>query len=1097
MKAWLALPLFLLLPGRPLAATGTEGVEELSAEDAMQAVVERRLEPALKEPPAAEAEPPKKLSAEDALQAAAERNLAPVPLVGVPPAVASAPPAPALSLRRRAALLAQQGRYDEAASLFSRAVAARPQDVVLRKDLMWTVWYTGRYENAIAVAREVMAQSPNDLEALNLIGQAQIAMGNAEEALATFRRSFRINPKQLPVKKAIARALLQTGDFKTTETALRELTAKEPREPLWHSALGHVYFDHYRFAEAEAELRQAVALDPTKLEYQTKRAQALYFGGHKKEGYALLSKIAAIKPPYWPAILYAVDLASINSHGEQSAALLAGQLDEVAPQDEPKLMHLALLYRDLGMDKEFLVTTRRLLQLDPDNPRVLDILATYHDAHGNTKEAIRLAELAIKADPDFMTVRDTLINALEVSSQPVKALAAVEARIAMDPTDYGRLPDLARLYFDVGRPKEGRRLLLDWLARHEHEKNVLPIILYHGLTPYPDDPMLAAPIHLTVDRFDEQIGALRAAGYKPISAAQAADWFKGKAKLPPKPILVTFDDARYDSFRYGEPVLRKYGFKATMFSPMHNVELGTRHFANWPMIKEEARTGIWEIQAHGDMGHTFIRVDVSSHTGLFMVNRRWRPERKRLETAAEWLGRVREDHESSKRKIRKRLGYAPRVLAYPEGDYGQQGESNFAGAITESLHLCRNSYDLCFTQNKYGVNLRSRDPARAFRVEPRQDWTGAHLVAHFADENPFTRMYRALLAQDTWEKRPHDAFYWLSQVRAAGASPQILAADEANIRFTAGEKSQGILLAQQAVSLGNMPMFDEMLSIMKIRIRPMWTPGVEYYQDNRTRRNLRLSQSVGAWTVGANEWDLDQFYGTYKERDFDLITDLGGGAGYRRLFGPYQSLALGLGGHHYSAGVKDGVTAQGNYRSDWTDAFNTNLQGAYQPYDTAAALKAGVWERRGAVQAEIGREDEWDAKLQSLYANLTDHNQRYTEQISLAHPIMSQSNFHWMGMVLYDALSFVSPNYYSPQHLLQYQGGVGYKGELTPDLKVEASYLPGFGHETHSRDQFIQSMNFVLEKKWGDWLSIKPEFALTKTPTYQDTILSLSFSYRL
>ena len=1072
MRTWRAAILLLcLLPWPPEAAAAGDTGESLSPEEFMRAVAE------------------------------------PAPLPKIQPGAVLESPAQAGGLRRQAALLSRQGRYDEAAALFARAAALRPQDMVLHKDLMWALWYAGRYEKTMDAAREVMRLAPNDLEALNLIGQAQIALGNAEEALATFRRSFRLNPKQVPVKKAIARTLLQTGDYKTTETALRELEAKEPSEPLWPSALGHLYFDLYRFPEADAELRKAIALDPTKLEFQTKRAQALYFGGHKKEAQALLRRLAAVKPPYWSAILYAVDLASVNARNADGAAILAGQLEKVTPEDEPKLLKLSLLYQEMGMDKEYLDTTHRLLQLDPANPRVLDILASYFLAHGDAKEAIRISKIAINLAPDFTNPRETLVNALEVSSQPAKALAAIEARMAMDPTDFGMLPDLARLYYDVGRPKEGRRLLMDWLARHDREKKFLPIVLYHGLTPYPDDPMLAAPIHLTVDRFDEQIHALRDAGFSPITAAQAADWFKGKAELPAKPILVTFDDARYDSFRYGGPVLRKYGFKATMFSPMHNVELGSKHFANWPMVKDESRSGTWEIQAHGELGHTFIRVDVSSHTGMFLVNKLWRANRRRLETDPEWWARIREDHESSKRKIRKRLGYEPRVFAYPEGEYGQQGESNFTGAAMESLRLCRKSYEVCVTQNRYGINLRSRDPARAFRVEPRQDWTGTQLVEHFANDNPFTRTYRALLAQDTWDKKTHDAFYWLDRVRAAGAGRQIVMADEASIRFAAGEKSRAIALAEQAVSLGNLPENMHMLgnlpetrhilNQMKLQTRPQWTPGVEYYQDNRTRRNLRLSQSVGAWSIGANEWSLSQFYGTYKEQGLSLISDLGGGAGYRRLFGPYQSLALGLGGHHYSGGVRDGVTAQGNFHSDWADAFNTDLQGAYRPYTTAAALRAKVWERQGAVLAEIGRNDTWKVSLQSLFANLTDNNRRYTEQFSLSHPVLYQSNFRWIGTFVYDTMIFVSPNYYSPQHLQQFQGGVGYKGDLTPEIKAEASYLPGYGNETHTRGQFIQTLNVGLEKKWGDWFSIKPEFAMTKTPSYQNTILAFSFNYRL
>jgi len=1014
------------------------------------------------------------------------------------PALAAAEggaPPQASELRHQAAALAQQRRYDEAAGLYEQAAALRPQDIFLHKDLMWTLWYAGRYDKALDAARRTMRLAPNDLEALNLMGQSQLAMGDEEEALSTYKKSFRLDPGQLPVRKALARIHQQMRDYDEAVAAYRDLAAREPREPLWHSALGHVYFDMHRFDESEAELGKASTLAPDNLEFKTKRAQALYFGGRKKEGTDLLWKLASAKPPYWPAILYAVDLSSVNGRAAEGAALLAGHLDKVTPEDEPKLEQLSLIYKELGMEKEYLSASRRLLKLNANSPMKLNDMASYFLSKGDAKESARLSRLAIKTTPDFFSAWGGVSDSLELSSQPVKALAAHAAELALDPTDTTLIIDQARLLYSAGRHKESRDAVLRFLAGNE--KVFLPILLFHGLTPFSDDPMLAAPIHLTTDRFDEHIRALRDAGFTPITATLAADWFKGKARLPAKPILVTFDDARFDSIRYGDPVLKKYGFKATMFSPMYNVELGSTFYADWKLLKEKAGNGVWEIQAHGDHGHNFIPVDAAGRTGLFLVHKLWREDKKRLETDAEWKARVREDHESSKRKIRKRLGYEPRVFAYPEGDYGQQSATNFNGVAAESLRLCRRSYEVCLTQNSRGMNLRWRDPARAWRVEPRQDWSGRKLIELFGDENPFTLAYRVLMAEAVWEKKTREAFGWLDQERASGASPKLLLADEARVRFGAGEQSRGLALARQALALDNGPDNQSLVQSMSLVIRPKWTPGIEYYSDSRTRRNLLFSQSVGSWSLGANELSLSQFYGTYREHGFGTITDNGGGADYKRLFGPFQSLALRLEGHHYSEGVKDGVAAQGDLHSEWTDTFNTDLQGVYRPYDTDSALRANIRERHAKVQGTLGTDDSWKGTLQSQFASLTDNNRRYTDQLTVAHPVRTDSNFLWIGQFLYDATSFVSPYYYSPQNLLQFQAGLGYKGQLTPEIKVDANYLPGYGRETHTRGEFIETLDLGLEKNWGDSFSIKPGFSITKTPTYQNFILAFSFSYRL
>ena len=49
----------------------------------------------------------------------------------------------------------------------------------------------------------------------------------------------------------------------------------------------------------------------------------------------------------------------------------------------------------------------------------------------------------------------------------------------------------------AGETREARKFLTHWV--HENEKSpVLPIVLYHGLTPFVDDPMLAYPYHYSV-----------------------------------------------------------------------------------------------------------------------------------------------------------------------------------------------------------------------------------------------------------------------------------------------------------------------------------------------------------------------------------------------------------------------------------------------------------------------------------------------------------------------------------------------------------------------------------------------------------------------
>jgi peptidoglycan/xylan/chitin deacetylase (PgdA/CDA1 family) len=91
----------------------------------------------------------------------------------------------------------------------------------------------------------------------------------------------------------------------------------------------------------------------------------------------------------------------------------------------------------------------------------------------------------------------------------------------------------------------------------------VPILMYHRIAV--DGPVALGRFRVAPDLFIAQMAALHRAGYR---TASLADWVNAIARhepLPGKPLILTFDDGYRDFLTAAIPVLRYYGFSATVF----------------------------------------------------------------------------------------------------------------------------------------------------------------------------------------------------------------------------------------------------------------------------------------------------------------------------------------------------------------------------------------------------------------------------------------------------------------------------------------------------------------------------------------------------
>lgn len=165
---------------------------------------------------------------------------------------------------------------------------------------------------------------------------------------------------------------------------------------------------------------------------------------------------------------------------------------------------------------------------------------------------------------------------------------------------------------------------------------VIPVLNYHSVTIEPGNIVVISPAKLK-----EQMAYLKKNEYHPLTLGDFIAIMDGRMEAPSKPVLLTFDDGYTDNYEEAMPILKEFGFPATLYVSPGMTE--TPGYLNWDQIKEIQKAG-WDIQPHG-----------MTHPSLPKLN----AEEQRKEIL------------EAKKQIEDELGTPAETFCYPFGEYNQ------------------------------------------------------------------------------------------------------------------------------------------------------------------------------------------------------------------------------------------------------------------------------------------------------------------------------------------------------------------------------------------------------------------------------------------
>ncbi|GGP22760.1 poly-beta-1,6-N-acetyl-D-glucosamine N-deacetylase PgaB [Silvimonas iriomotensis] len=208
------------------------------------------------------------------------------------------------------------------------------------------------------------------------------------------------------------------------------------------------------------------------------------------------------------------------------------------------------------------------------------------------------------------------------------------------------------------------------------------VLCYHEVR---DDVwVLPDPYAISTRRLAQHFEWLRENGYHVISVDDILDARAGKKPLPPKAILLSFDDGYRSFYTNVFPLLKAFGYHAVQGVVGHwidategaEITAESRNYSRddimtWAQIKELSDSGLVEIASHSFNEHHGSQANPQGNQLPALITHVYDPVANAYETDAQYTARIRNDLQQNSDLIAKHIGKAPRVMVWPYGRYNQ------------------------------------------------------------------------------------------------------------------------------------------------------------------------------------------------------------------------------------------------------------------------------------------------------------------------------------------------------------------------------------------------------------------------------------------
>lgn len=417
--------------------------------------------------------------------------------------------------KRISALLAAQGKKDDAARMVETILASHPEDsfsLQMRAGLLLRTNKPGDASAALRQIENLIKTTPKSAILHYDLGLAYLASGEAGRARTAFVTAIQLNPAYVPPRFLLAELAMQARDSQTALEQAHQVRALQPGSIAGRVLLARAWMVNGQIVKARQQIDQALKLAPENREVllhhgilllneryapqAEKVFRAIYRpedgDGRARDGIAE-SLVAQNKGAAAVQFLQSAVSASAQPLGARKAllalAMRTGQMPVALenakavaaayPASADWQMLLGDVQRGSGDAAGAIAAYEKALQLKPMSHAIVSRLGSLLAEAGRREDAIAALRRFLAADPqNSMAMNDLAFLLADGKQQLDEALALIQKALAIRPQDPNFSDTLGWIYHQQGQYDRAQPIFSTLANKHPARG---PYRLHYGL----------------------------------------------------------------------------------------------------------------------------------------------------------------------------------------------------------------------------------------------------------------------------------------------------------------------------------------------------------------------------------------------------------------------------------------------------------------------------------------------------------------------------------------------------------------------------------------------------------------------------------------